>query len=133
MYNFQNPYQYYNPYQAYTPTQATVPQRSEVVRVNGKAGAEAYQLGPNSQILLLDESAPVVWLKVTDGAGYPTVTGYNITPAKTEAEIEQSKYDALEKRITDLEVAISESNHRSSESNTSKRAAGKSNTGAADV
>jgi hypothetical protein len=35
-------------------------QRQEVVRVNGRNGAEAYQMAPNSSALLLDESAPVV-------------------------------------------------------------------------
>jgi hypothetical protein len=35
-------------------------QHQEVVRVNGRNGAEAYQMAPNSSVLLLDESAPVV-------------------------------------------------------------------------
>ena len=43
-------------------------QRQEVVRVNGEGGANAYQLMPNSSALLLDETAPIVWLVTTDGA-----------------------------------------------------------------
>ena len=54
--------------------------KQEVVRVNGKNGAEAFQMLPNSSILLLDETAPIVWLKTTDGAGYPTITPYDISP-----------------------------------------------------
>lgn len=35
-------------------------QRQEVVRVNGRNGANAYQMAPNSSILLLDETAPII-------------------------------------------------------------------------
>ncbi len=40
--------------------QQTYPQRQEVVRVNGRNGANAYQMAPNSSILLLDETAPII-------------------------------------------------------------------------
>lgn len=33
---------------------------------------------PNSESLLLDETEPLVWLAVTDGAGYKTVTPFKI-------------------------------------------------------
>lgn len=78
--------------------------RQEVIRVNGRNGAEAYQMPPNSSVLLLDESAPVVWLKTTDGASYPTVNGYVITPLK-----ERNTTDALtelEERIARLEESV---------------------------
>ena len=39
-------------------------------------------MSPNSSIILLDESAPLIWLKMTDGAGYPTITPYRIEPLK---------------------------------------------------
>ena len=130
MYNYQNPY-YFNPYQ--TAPQTFNQQKTEIVKVNGKPGADAYQMAPNSQILLLDGSAPVVWLKTTDGAGYPTVTGYNITPMQTTEQIEQDRYDALEKRIANLEVALNESNTNRSEPVTSKRTSGKSGSNSADV
>ncbi len=39
---------------------------------------------PNSSILLLDETAPIVWLKMTDGAGYPTLNPYDIAPHQDE-------------------------------------------------
>ena len=60
--------------------------KSEVVRVNGQNGANAYQLASNSSILLLDETAPIIWLKTTDGAGYATVTPYKIEPYTPERE-----------------------------------------------
>lgn len=83
-------------------------QKQEVVRVNGKNGADAYQMAPNSSILLLDETAPIIWLKTTDGASYPTVTGYTITPLETKiaTPIESQNYAELESRITKLEEVI---------------------------
>lgn len=35
------------------------PAKQEIVKVNGKLGAEAYAMSPNSSILLLDISAPM--------------------------------------------------------------------------
>lgn len=88
-------YQPYNPYQ----------RQQEVVKVNGKNGVMAYQLPPNSSALLLDTNAPIVWLKTTDGASYPTITGYTITPLVEEqpVQIEQNDYKKLEERIDRLE------------------------------
>ena len=36
------------------------PQRCEVIRVNGRNGADAFRLAPNSSILLLDENEPLI-------------------------------------------------------------------------
>lgn len=80
--------------------------RTEVIRVNGENGANAFRMPPNSSILLLDESAPLVWLKVTDGAGYPTITPYTITPYTPAPPID---VDALAQRITRLEERMNES------------------------
>lgn len=62
--------------------QQSMPQmaKREVVKVNGRGGADAFQMQPNESGLLLDTTAPIVWLVQTDGAGYKTVTGYDITP-----------------------------------------------------
>ena len=63
---------------------------------------------PNSSILLLDETAPIVWLKITDGAGYPTITPYDIAPHKDELQIQQIDTKSLEDRISKLEEIVSE-------------------------
>lgn len=74
-------------------------QRQEIVHVNGSQGANAYQMAPNSNVLLLDDTAPIIWLAQTDGAGYKTVTPYDITPHQ-EKHID---VDSLEARIKRLE------------------------------
>lgn len=105
-------------------------QRYEVIRVNGENGARAFQMAPNSSVLLLDETAPVVWLVQSDGAGYRTVSPYNITPLQTKEQQDAGKYDSLEARITKLEEAINgkQSYSRSAQSGTNGGRAGKSGT-----
>ena len=80
-----------------------LPQQQEVVKVNGKNGVDAYQLGPNSSALLLDTTASIVWLVQTDGAGYKTSTPYDITPHVPEEEVQ---FKSLEERIRKLEETI---------------------------
>ena len=97
--NFQNPY--LNPY-APQPIQPYSPP-SSVIKVNGENGARSYQMGANSSALLLDESGLMVWLAVTDGAGYKTVTPYDITPHQVAPAPD---FGSLENRIKRLEDLI---------------------------
>lgn len=80
-------------------------QKVEVVSVNGEQEANSYPIPPNSSILMLDSTQPVVWLKITDAASYPTVTGYEITPIKKPVTPVEQSYDftKLEERIANLE------------------------------
>ena len=90
-------YPYYrNPY---------LSQKQDLVRVNGKPGAEAYQMAPNSSALLLDESAPLVWLAQTDGAGYKTLSPYTITPYQPEPPVDTK---SLLQRVERLEGLIND-------------------------
>ena len=100
--NFQNPFlnPYMNPYQV--PAQNMI-QPSQVVKVNGENGARAYQIGANSSALLLDESGLMVWLVTSDGAGYKTVSAYDITPHQTAPAPD---YGSLEGRIKRLEEIV---------------------------
>lgn len=98
-----------NPYMM--PTYNTFPQRYEVIHVHGVEGAEAFQMAPNSNTLLLDETAPIVWLVQTDGAGFKTKTAYDITPHKIE-----DKTTNLEERIKRLEDIINAKSDNTSNS-----------------
>ena len=97
-----NPYlQNFNPYQQIQQQPA-----QEVVKVNGENGARAYPMGANSSALLLDSSGLLVWLVTTDGAGYKTVSPYDITPHQAAPAPD---YNSLEQRISRLEGMIHES------------------------
>lgn len=105
----------YNPQPQMPQIAPAYAQRSEVIRVNGRNGAEAYSIGPNSSALLLDESGTLVWLVTTDGAGYKTVAPYDIAPHKAA---EAPDFVSLEKRISVLEERL---NGNSSDSESLKR------------
>ena len=79
--------------------------QQQVVKVNGENGARAFQLAPNGSALLLDESGAIVWLITSDGAGYKTLTPYDITPHKIAPSPD---YTTLESRISRLEETINE-------------------------
>ena len=91
-------------------TQFSVPApHYEVVRVSGANGADAFQMGPNSSALLLDETAPIVWFVQTDGAGYKTKTAYDINIHTPEPPIEtkmDERFASIDKRLKSLEEAL---------------------------
>ena len=97
------------PVQYPMPTPLGPASRSEIVRVNGENGARALPLGPNSNALLLDESAPIVWLVQTDGAGYKTVQPYKIEPYKPEAPADTRSLENRIKRLEEIVNAKSDS------------------------
>lgn len=98
--------------------QAIQPQsaQTKVIEVTGRAGADAYQLGPDSSILLLDNTAPIVWLVKTDGAGYKTLAAYDIKPHEEEKPADHFK--ELEERIAKLEETV---NAKSNTSNAKRK------------
>ena len=77
--------------------------RQEIIRVNGENGAKAYQMAPNSSALLMDETAPLVWLIQTDGAGYKTAVPYTIAPYQSQPVPD---LNAMEERIKRLEEML---------------------------
>ena len=60
-------------------------QSCKLPEVNGMNGANAYQIGVNSSVLLLDTNLPIVYLKQTDGGGYATVSAFDLVPHKDTA------------------------------------------------
>ena len=98
-----NPYQGVNPTYLNQPNNVHVGSANQIIKVNGRNGAETYTMPPNAQVLLLDETQPIVWLKQTDGAGYPTLTAYDIKPHEEKPMPDMRN---LEERIEQIEKVI---------------------------
>ena len=81
-------------------------QPQQIVRVSGENGAKEYKLPPNSSALLLDINDPILYLVMTDGAGYKTITPYTIE--KYTATPEPSIKELCE-RVKKLEEKLDES------------------------
>lgn len=77
----------------------------QIIQVNGKASVDTIQLAPNSSVLVMDTSAPIVWMCVSDGVGRVTSTAYDITIHEEKQIMEASN---MEQRIAALETAIAE-------------------------
>lgn len=80
---FQNPYtallgqnQYYN--------QQNYPQEQtqNLIRVNGIDGAKTYQMPANSTVALFDSNEDIMYIKTTDGAGFPSIRTFNFVEIK---------------------------------------------------
>ena len=89
MYNF-NPYQY-------QPDQG-------LIRVTGIDGARAYQMRPNSTVALFDANEDLMYIKVTDGAGFPTIRTFKfeeLSPTSVSVSnfVTREEFDELRKEI----------------------------------
>lgn len=103
----------YNPYPYQQRLSMLDQPRYEIIHVNGENGARALQMAPNSNALLLDDTADLIWLAQTDGAGYKTVTPFSIAPYQPAPPV---SIDALEERIARLEAMLNEQNTQPAES-----------------
>lgn len=100
----QNPYFQINP-----PLQ---PQ--QVVQVNGKSSVEQLKLAPNSSLLAMDTTAPIVWLCKSDSVGAIFAQAYDITPHIEKPPVD---VDVLEERLTAIESMLAEMEKRNEKSN----------------
>lgn len=97
----------YNPYMPYQSTWQQQPQPiNGLVSVTGIEGAKAYQLPPNSSMPLFDANSDILYLKTTDGAGFPTVRAFSFTEIGTEQPthdyVTREDFNALVKRVEGL-------------------------------
>lgn len=76
--------------------------RMEIIRVNGEAGVDALRIGPNSEALLLDLTAPIVWLVQTDGAGAKMKTPFDISQHEPEPVLDTKSIDERLRRLEEI-------------------------------
>lgn len=60
------------------------PAGGDLTSVTGIEGARAYPLPPNSRAALFDENQDLLYIKSTDGAGFPTVRTYRFEEVEPE-------------------------------------------------
>ena len=102
----------YNPYQQmFNPYQNQL-QHQQIIQVNGKASVDTIQLAPNSSLLAMDTSAPIVWMCVSDGVGKVTSTPYDITIHQEKPPVDmtsvEERLDNIEKTMKELEGKIND-------------------------
>lgn len=75
--------------------------------VTGIEGARAYPLPPNSVMPLFDANEDMMYVKSTDGAGFPTVKIYRFEEVQPEVEqspdyVSRDEFDKLNKKLDKL-------------------------------
>ena len=74
----------YYPYQQ-TPYLSQLRQQPQGIQyVNNRQSAEAYQLPPNSSVILMDSNQARFYMKQTDASGLATIKAYDFKEAKEE-------------------------------------------------
>lgn len=93
---FQNPYMPYiqqqmqqNQFSQFQQTQPQIPTQN-LIRVNGIDGAKAYQMTPNSTVALFDSNEDIMYVKSTDGAGFPQIRKFRFVEMQ-ESQTQQSE------------------------------------------
>ena len=92
---YQSPYTQpvQNPYMDRLAQMQPTPQpRDGLIRVTGMDGARAYQMPPNSAVALFDGGQDVLYVKTTDGAGFPTIRAYSFQPMEQAQAMGASEY-----------------------------------------
>lgn len=95
----------YNPYlysQSYQPQQNILPPQ-QALRANGKASIDALQMAPNSEVLIMDTTAPIIWQCMSDSLGKVTATPWDIVPHKEAPAVDMN---SLEVRVANIEAII---------------------------
>ena len=94
---FQNPYanllaqnQYYNP-QMNNQQIFQQEQQQNLIRVNGIDGAKAYQMNANSTVALFDANEDIVYIKNTDGAGFPSIRMFKFEEVNETTKSEEKQ------------------------------------------
>lgn len=75
----------------------------QVLQANGKASVDSIRLSPNSSVFILDTTAPVIWLCISDSLGNVTSTPYDI---KAHEEPPAAENQGFEERLAALEENI---------------------------
>lgn len=97
----------------------------EIIKVNGEAGAQNFRMAPNSSTILADANEAMIWVATTDGAGYLTVTPWDLSPHQTAPQI---NINDLANRVTQLEEILNARQSHSQSNKQSKKQQQQSNT-----
>lgn len=101
------PYQQaYRP--TYNPYMQEAQQSSSLIRVTGIEGAKAYQMNPNSTTALFDSNEDFMYIKSTDGAGFPTIRTFSFTEVfdsntkpKIDGYVSKEEFETFKQEVTD--------------------------------
>lgn len=122
--NLYSPYGQPQPYSWSQPIWTNNPQTNSTQPVNGLVsvtgidGAKAFQLPPNSSVPLFDSNEDILYVKTTDGGGFPTIKTYRFTlmdesSKPAEDYVSRAEFEELERKINNIQIGMKPRNHHS--------------------
>lgn len=69
-------------------SQVPTQQDEDIKYVNGKSGAQAYQMFPNKKAILMDANEARFYIKQTDANGQATITSFDFKETEAEKPVE---------------------------------------------
>lgn len=117
MYSFYPPMQ--SPFMQQTPVMPQVPvqQDQDIQYVNGKPGAEAYQMFPNKKAILMDANEARFYIKQTDANGQATIKSFDFK----ETEQEKPKEYVTKEEFESFKASMKGGRHESNSSNDNRK------------
>lgn len=101
------------------PQQLNQPQVNiqNLIRVNGIDGAKAYQMPANSTVALFDNNEDIMYIKTTDGAGFPAIRTFafnevvaNTNPVPDTTDyVTRDEFNKLKEELLNGKQSISRS------------------------
>ena len=110
-----NGFNNYNQFQPQLNQPQMTPQN--LIRVNGIDGAKAYQMPANSTVALFDNNEDIMYIKTTDGAGFPAIRTFafnevvaNTNPIQDTADyVTRDEFNKLKEELLNGKQSISRS------------------------
>ena len=86
----------------------------QVIQVSGKSSVDAMKMAPNSSVLVMDNTAPLVWLCISDGVGNVSATPYEIKEYKAPPAPDsvEARLGAVEETLKRMEAKLNESDDK---------------------
>lgn len=84
-------------------------QSMQLIRVNGIEGARAYQMPANSTVALFDTNNDIMYIRTTDGAGFPQIRVFSFTEMnqqKQEGSVSRSEIDEIKAEIEEIKGVL---------------------------
>ncbi|MBR3645979.1 MAG: hypothetical protein IKN54_06135 [Lachnospiraceae bacterium] len=75
----------------------------QIIKAKGKDSIDRIEMYPNCSALILDETAPIVWMCVSDGLGNASKIPYDISAHVEKPPVDM---DTIENRIKQLEDTL---------------------------
>lgn len=101
----------YNPYQQMS-YQQPAQLNNSIQYVNGVDSARAYQIPPNSSVLLMDSTMDRFYVKKSDASGFSTVDAYDFHRAEDKPiatdYVSRQEFEDLKNKISQYEELLAQ-------------------------